>query len=312
VHNHSRSLYVTILSLVTLLCGITNVVGQVVPIAVSPELAHRIEVLLRSKMEFPPVTTLQIGIRSQSEVPGYDSVEVEYRTEEGKTGQIPILVSKDGTKLAQFTGYDISADPKSKYPVGNRPSRGATTGAPVQIVGYDDLECPFCARLHSTIFPALLDRYKNQIQIVYRSFPIEGHPWAMRAAIDTDCLAKESGPAYWASIDVIHAQAGEYGGPKHSLAEAKDEIDAEVKRQGHVFGVGKANLDACIAKQDPTEETASIALGEQLSVRSTPTLFINGLKIEGAAPLEFIFKIVDDCLRAEGATPPPPIVPIQD
>jgi hypothetical protein len=40
-------------------------------------------------------------------------------------------------------------------------------------------------------------------------------------------------------------------------------------------------------------------------------LFINGDKIDGALPAEFIFGIVDDALRAEGVTPPPPyVVPV--
>ena len=48
------------------------------------------------------------------------------------------------------------------------------------------LEIFYCGRLHAEIFPALTDRYGDQVRVVYRSFPSEGHPWAMHATVDTD------------------------------------------------------------------------------------------------------------------------------
>ena len=53
-----------------------------------------------------------------------------------------------------------------------RPARGGPANAPVMIVGYDDLECPYCAQMNAEIFPALLDRYKDQVRVVYRDFPL--------------------------------------------------------------------------------------------------------------------------------------------
>ena len=48
------------------------------------------------------------------------------------------------------------------------------------------LEIFYCGRLHAEIFPALTDLYGDQVRVVYRSFPSEGHPWAMHATVDTD------------------------------------------------------------------------------------------------------------------------------
>jgi len=98
---------------------------------------------------------------------------------------MPFLLSDDGKTLAQFNKFDISKDPKELVSASERPARGGPANSPVVIVGFDDLECPFCARMHAQLFPALLDRYKNQVRIVYRDFPLDQHPWAMRAAIDT-------------------------------------------------------------------------------------------------------------------------------
>jgi protein-disulfide isomerase len=299
-----------ILLILVLSCSIRWADAQNATPGVTPELAHRIEAVLLSKIQFPPATSFSFGTRTPSEIPGFDRIEVRWNSSlGGGNGTFPLLISKDGSRLAQFTSYDISVDPKEKFQAGDRPPRGGPEDAPVLIVGFDDLECPFCARLNAELFPALLDHYKDLVRIVYRSFPEEGHPWAMRAAVDADCLGSQSARAYWAAVDEIHSHSSEYGGTGRSLAKAKEEIDAEVRKQGQAFHVDGTKLDACIAKQDTTAEIASVRLGEQLGVESTPTIFINGVKVVGALPVEYIFGLIDDALRAEGKAPPPPYAP---
>ncbi len=187
----------------------------------------------------------------------------------------------------------------------SRGTRGGRANAPVLIVVYDDLECPFCARLDAELFPALLDRYKDQVRVVYRSFPIEGHPWAMHAAVDTDCLGAQSPSAYWAAVDTIHHHFAVYGGTEGLLAKAQEEIDTETRKQGQAVHADAAKPNACIARQDTAAEVASVRQGEQLGVVSTPDIFINGVKVIGAEPIEYLFATVNDALRAEGKTPPP-------
>jgi hypothetical protein len=47
------------------------------------------------------------------------------------------------------------------------------------------------------------------------------------------------------------------------------------------------------------------ALKDPLSLGSTPTLFINGEKVEGVVPVETLYRIIDGALTAAGQTPPP-------
>ena len=105
-----------------------------------------------------------------------------------------------------------------------RPARGGPANAPVLIVGFDDLECPYCAKMHEQLFPALTERYKNQVRFVYKDFPLSQHPWAMRAAIDVECLAAQSSKGYWNLVDYIHAHAAEIGGTDRSVAKASDAV----------------------------------------------------------------------------------------
>jgi protein-disulfide isomerase len=272
----------------------------------SPELTRRIEVLIRSKSSVPPDFDMQIGPRTKSDVPGFDQISVTF-TADGKSSKpLTFLLSNDGNTLAQFNKYDISKDPKLLVSGDGRPARGGPANAPVLIVGFDDLECPYCAKMHEQLFPALLERYKDQVQIVYRDFPLDQHPWAVRAAIDTNCVGAQSPAGYWNLVDYIHAHAAEMGGDEKSLAKANDMLDSLAREEGKRQKVNADALNACIAKQDDTAIKASTKLGESLGVDSTPALFINGEKLEGALPLEYVYRMIDNALVASGQTPPPP------
>jgi protein-disulfide isomerase len=275
------------------------------PGALSPEMARRVEVLIRAKSDVPPEYEIHVGPRSKSEIEGYDAVTVEF-TAPGKTVQpMVFLLSKDGKTLAQFHKFDISEDPKAMVSGADRPARGGSSDAPVLIVVFDDLECPFCSRMNAQLYPAVFDRYKDKVRIVYRDFPEDQHPWAMRAAIDTNCVGVQSGAGYWNLVDTIHAHASEFGGSEHSLAMANASLDSLARDEAKKQKIDTAKVDACIAKQDATAMNASLKEAEALGVGSTPTLFINGEKIEGAIPMEYVFRTIDGALVAAGQTPPP-------
>ena len=269
-------------------------------------MVRRVEVLIRSKSSVPPNYDVQIGPRTKSDVQGFDAIAVTF-TADGKASKpIQFLLSQDGKTLAQFNKYDISKDPKELVVAGERPARGGPANAPVVIVVFNDLECPFCAKMHTELFPALTDRYKSQVHIVYRDFPLDQHPWAMRAAIDTNCVGAHSAPGYWNLVDYIHAHAGDLGGTEKSLSKANATLDGLAMDEGKRQGMNAEVLKACLAKQDETAVKASMAEAAALGVDSTPALFINGEKLEGAVPLEYVYRMIDGALVAAGQAPPPP------
>ncbi len=271
----------------------------------SPDLARRVEVQVRSRFDVPPDYDIHIGPRTKSDVPGYDAIVITFSAG-GKTSRpITFLLSADNKTLAQFTKFDISKDPRSLVSDAGRPSRGGPADAPVVIVGFDDLECPYCARMNAQLFPALLQRYGDKVHIVYRDFPLDQHPWAMRAAVDVNCVGEHSTAGYWNLVDYIHAHAAEMGGASKSLAEANKTLDDLTRAEGKRQNLDAAALDACIAKQDTTAIQAEIKQGEALGVGATPALFINGEKIEGAEPLSEVYRMIDNALIAAGQTPPP-------
>ncbi len=280
----------------------------------TPAEQHRVEVLLRQKANLPPGSVVHIGPRQPSEVPGYDNISVTFSAEEKSSKPVNFLLSKDGKTLAQFSKYDLSADPRTLISADGRPARGGPESSPVIIVGFDDLECPFCARLHESIFPAITQRYGDKVRIVYKDFPLDQHPWAMRAAVDVNCLGAQSPTGYWNLVDYIHAHASDIGDdPKDpkadkTLPRADEQLDTLTKEQGKFQKVDNTRLEACLTKQDTAPIEAFKKQGESLNIDSTPTLFINGDKIDGAVPVDFIFNEIDDALRAERVQPPPPYV----
>jgi protein-disulfide isomerase len=262
--------------------------------------------MIRSRANLPPEYNVQIAPRSKSDVPGFDEIVVTFSAEGRGSKAVTFLLSTDGKTLAQFSKFDISKDPKQLVSAAGRPSRGGPANAPVLIVGFDDLECPYCAKMHSQLFPALMERYKNQVHIVYRDFPLDQHPWAMRAAVDVNCVAAQSTTGYWNLVDYIHAHAGELGGQEKSIAKANEMLDVLARDEGKRQNVNIDSLNACLAKQDDTAIKASVKEGEALGVDSTPALFINGEKVEGAQPIEYVYRVIDNALTASGQTPPPP------
>lgn len=273
----------------------------------SPELTRRVQVLIRSKSGVPPDYAISVGPRTKSDVPGFDAISVTFSSDDHTSKPVTFLLSQDGKTLAQFSKFDISKDPKELVSDEGRPARGGPANAPVLIVGFDDLECPYCARMHAQLFPALTQRYKNQVRIVYKDFPLfQIHPWAMRAAVDVECLAAQSPTGYWNLVDYIHAHAAEMGGTEKSVAKANETLDSLTKAEGVRQKVNGEALAACVAKQDETMVQASLKLGEDLGVDSTPALFINGERVVGAVPMKYVYKAIDDALIASGQTPPPP------
>jgi protein-disulfide isomerase len=276
----------------------------------SPDLARRVEILIRSRANLPPTYDVVIGPRTHSEVPGFDEIMVLFSSG-GKTSKpMAFLLSNDGKTLAQFSKFDISKDPKELVSADGRPARGGPASAPVVIVGFDDLECPFCAKMHAQLFPALTERYKDQVRIVYRDFPLDQHPWAVRAAVDANCLAAQSAPGYWNLVDYIHAHAADMGGTEKTLAKANETLDTLAKEEGKRQKVNETTLHACVEKQDDTAVKASIKQATDLGVDSTPALFINGERLEGAVPMEYVYRMIDKALVAAGQTPPPPASPV--
>jgi protein-disulfide isomerase len=224
---------------------------------------------------------------------GYDEVVVSF-TGGTNTTHHDFLISTDRKTLAHLEKIDISQDLMSKIDVKGRPVKG-NPNAKVTVINFDDFQCPFCSRLHSTLFADVFKDYADKIKVIYKDYPlIEIHPWAMRAAIDGNCLGEQNSPAYWDFADYIHANQKQMAGK--SRTDAFQNIDNLAKEQAQKHQLDADKLQACMQKQDETGVRASMAEGDKLGVDSTPTLFINGERFTGAVPEQELRSALDRAL----------------
>ena len=274
--------------------------------ALSAALSRKIEVTIRSELGVPPQYNIAIGPRAKSNVAGYDTISVTFSLpgESSRTQSLDFLLSKDGNTLARLSRWDIAADPMAGVPTTGRPVRG-NPDAKVTIVNFDDLECPFCARLHAEFFPDTLDHYKGLVKFIYIDFPLTSiHPWAMHAAVNANCLAAQSATAYWSYVDYLHDNGEQISGPDNDPARAATRLDQLAEQDGVRDHLDTAKLDACVAKQDESGIQAEMKAGEKLGVDSTPTFFVNGERWSGVLEEPQLWTMIDRALKDEGITPP--------
>jgi protein-disulfide isomerase len=265
---------------------------------------RRIEVLVRSQFNVPSDYDVSLGGKTKSDIPGYDNLPVTF-SHKGKQTTVTFLISKDGNTLARLEKFDISKDPQSIYSLDHRPTRG-NPDAKVTVVNYDDLECPYCARMHEELFPTTLDHYKGLVRYVYKDFPlVEIHPWAMHASINANCLADQNNDAYWQFVDYAHSHGHEIDANRADPKQSFTVLDEQARAIGKKTNLNQTKLDACLAKQDESAVRASMREGAKLGIDGTPQLFVDGERIAaGAQPTSAVWDSIDRALKADGMTPP--------
>ena len=272
-----------------------------------PDVARRIEQQVRMFYTIPARVKVVLGpVKPSAEFPNYDALTITF---DGGTKKqtFDFLLAKDGKTLLRMTKLDLSKDPYAevmkKIDINGRPTRG-NTKAKVVAINYDDFECPFCSRMHQTLFPDLLKEYGDSVLFIYKDFPLaEIHPWATHAAVDANCLTAQNQDAYWEFADYIHANQKVVNSEKDLNAQFAA-LDRLATQQGEKHNLDGTKLQACIKAQQDEKVKSSIHEGEALGVEATPTLFVNGEQVDGALPLSELRAILDRALVQAGETPP--------
>lgn len=277
------------------------------PAPMNSELQRRIERQVRAYTEAPPQAQISFGARSAAKFAGYDNLPV-FIEANGVKKTLNFLLAQDGSKLLYITEIDLNEDPYARnmrrIDTSGRPWRGAKDGK-VSVVVYDDFQCPFCAKMYVTLMNEVMVRYRDRVKIVMKDFPlVEAHPWAMRAAIDSHCLADPSLAAYWDFADYVHTHQQDVSAKVKAAGGDLAAIDALTREIGQKHGVKPESLQACLALQDPAKVESSLAEGKSLGVSATPTMFINGQEIEGGISADQLREILDRDLSEATASRP--------
>ena len=165
--------------------------------------------------------------------------------------------------------------------------------AKVTIVKAYDYACPFCARVRPTM-DSLRQKYGNDVRIVYKQFVV--HPQVATAGALAFCAANKQGKAMemdkllWDQSYENHKfdKDGCWTG-----SEGCEIVDGYAQQLG--LDVAKFRSDMKGDCQQLKEKDMR-ELGA-LGVSATPSFFINGRFIVGAAALDQFAQIVDEELK---------------
>jgi protein-disulfide isomerase len=150
-------------------------------------------------------------------------------------------------------------------PVGANDHIFGNPSAPVKIVEFSDLECPYCSRFHESMQKAMDEFGKDgRIAWVYRHFPLESiHPYAREAAKSAECINELGGNAkFWDFVDMVFVRQTE-GLSTALFTRLAD--DLEINRNAFSSCVSSTKYDDVI-NADIENALASGAQGTPYSV----------------------------------------------
>lgn len=140
--------------------------------------------------------------------------------------------------------------------------RFGSSAAPVMILEFSDLECPFCRRFHSTL-QAVRARFGAKVAYVFVHYPLPMHRLARHAARGLECADLQGrSEAY---LDVVFGKQDSLGlKPWSSYA-----VDAGVPDTGR--------YRRCLEDATPLPRIETgLAEGAKLDISGTPTVIVNG------------------------------------
>lgn len=177
-----------------------------------------------------------------------------------------------------------SADPDNAGPVpvdDQSPAWGDAV-APVTIVEFSDLQCPFCARVQPTL-DALEKRYgPHRLRVVWKHDPLPFHPNARPAALAAETARQLAGnDAFFRFVallfqDQAHLEAG------------------DLHRAALALGINGASFELLSRSTSVRDRVdADVDLARRVGAIGTPHFFVNGVAVSGAVPLDDFVAIVD-------------------
>lgn len=189
---------------------------------------------------------------------------------------------------------DKNPSPENVQPTNNEHMLG-NPDAPVTLILYSDIECPYCRQFHKTMHQ-LIDEYgKNgELKWIYRHFPLEMlHPTAKIEAEATECAAELGGnEKFWQYLDDLSTNL-----------IPKENIENELTKVAEKIGLDEVKFKECLTSGKYKQKIeSSMQNAANDGARGTPYgIIINtsGEKttVPGALPYEQMKQMIDQLLK---------------
>jgi protein-disulfide isomerase len=183
------------------------------------------------------------------------------RTRPATTGQTTTQAAVDTSKLS-YEGQPAIGDPN----------------APVKLALFEDFKCPACKSFEEIVWPKIereyVDAGKVQAFFIYQQII----PNSTTAGIASECVFEQNPDLFWDYKTIVYRSQGN---------EAQDWATAskmvELART-YVPDINAEELNTCLAENRHADKVkADTDMGKAIGVQGTPTLFINGQKLEVTA-----------------------------
>ncbi len=190
----------------------------------------------------------------------------EYALELEVSGEAPYALSLS----VMFDEVPEEAFPAARHTLGPDDARYV-------IREFSDFQCPFCARYAQEVLPGLKAELleRGDVRFEYHHFPLSSiHPNAQPAAEAAECVSAANSPeAFWRYHDALFERQQAWSGlgdPHPYFVRLAADI-----------GLGTEGVAACLENRDfaPEVSEAARVAGQDLGLRGTPTVFVNGYRI---------------------------------
>lgn len=192
----------------------------------------------------------------------YDKVLEELRRMEDKNKPLP------PEKIAKMTEGDVPAF--------------GPDDAKVTIVEFSDFQCPYCSKAAEAV-TEIKKKYGDKARFVFRQFPLSFHQQAHLAA-QASLAAHEQGK-FWEFHDKLF---------ENQRALAREDLEKYAKELGLDMAKFKKALDD---ESHKAAVDAELELGKDVYVDGTPTMFINGVRVQNATDVASISSAIDEALQ---------------
>lgn len=248
-----------------------------------------LEAYLRNVELWNPAVEVKIDDAKPSpDVAGLFEVHV-HLSYKGASEELRYFVTKDGKKILRADIYDVNKSPfqnnLDKLTTASRPTLGPA-GAPITLVMFSDFQCPVCKQEAQVLRQNVEASYKDKVRVVFTDFPLEQiHDWAKPAAIAGRCVYKQNPAKFWDYFDWAYENQGAIG---------LDNFNDKFQTFATSKGLDGMALGACVASGAAAAELGGeLAEGRSLQVDKTPTIFLNGRKVEGGVPWETLQTLIN-------------------
>ncbi len=171
------------------------------PIATDPAKDAALKTYLQKHFKIPSPDLIKLGPAFRTPIEGLFARQLIVSNEQGQNVSTSLFFDKNETKAIIGQYIDTSREPWGRTNMGgvsldDRPTQGPAN-APVTIVEFADFECPFCAHAFSVIETLVNTTYKGKVKVIFKAYPLNVHPWAMKAAEAAECARMQNPDAFW-------------------------------------------------------------------------------------------------------------------